>query len=114
MRYFRRGGPDVLIFESESRQRFVRGPQQPTEENPDGVPGETVAYEEDEELGDRMIEQLSHDPYWYEVDGRGDPVVVEDEADDEAEAETEGEAPPAEEAEAPAADAPAETTEETA
>jgi hypothetical protein len=75
MRYFRRAGPDVLIFETEGRERFIRGPQQASEENPEGVPGETTAYEEGDPWGDRMIEQLTNDPYWYEVDARGDTIV---------------------------------------
>jgi hypothetical protein len=75
MRYFRRGGPDVLIFESTESQRFVTGPVFATEENPEGVPGGTVAYdEEDETLGKRMCAQLEADTSWYEVDGRGDPL----------------------------------------
>lgn len=77
MRYFRRAGPDVVVFDSEQHQRFVRGPQPPSKESPDGSPGETIAYDDRDKRETRMVEQCVNDPGWYEVDARGAPVVVE-------------------------------------
>jgi hypothetical protein len=89
MRYFRRAGPDVLVMESESRHQFVEGPKPPSDEHPEGVPGGTIAYNDRDPREERLADQMAGDPYWYEVDGRGDVKTSEPETKPLIEDETE-------------------------
>ena len=74
MRYFRRSGPSILVEDGPDLKRFVTGPVPPSDDNPQGVPGARLAYDDSQEDQARHAEQLAGAPGWYEVDANDKPV----------------------------------------
>jgi hypothetical protein len=68
-------------------ERFVDGPHSPSEDDPEGIRGQRVTYDESQENQAQYADQLAASPGWYEVDVNDVPVFPK--------AEDETPAPPA-------------------
>ena len=79
MRYFRRSGPDVLVWDPPDLVRMIAGPKPAyTAEDGtevEGVESGRIAYDESDPRQAQWADQLTGAQGWYEVDANGDALV---------------------------------------